>query len=182
MYHRDRVSTCLDRARRSAKKLQAVVEPQEKQSAWEDFLEDWKKALERLRSYALKAGMRDKHDAIHNERVGDPILNYAWEARNVEAHDIDGGSRPTGSSWTLQPHTPGGPVHIHQLTMGPFGSFGSWTGASFRHAAAELSLIELTLKGGKKLAPPDEPVEKVADHALAFAERHFAFIFRPNAP
>ena len=180
-YERDRVSKCIDRARRASKRLAGFNDPQRQQDEWEAFLEDWKKGLERMRSYALKHDLKAKHDAIHSERVADPILNYAWEARNVEAHEIDGGSRLTDGSISIGPAIPGGAVGIRNLSVINGVVTGTIESGRVTHVPPGIELGALLLKGGRRLEPPPGAnARDVARHALAFADRHFAAVFRPD--
>jgi hypothetical protein len=130
----------------------------EQQAAWEEFIADWRTALNQIATAAKRAGRNDIAADMHMERETSRVLDYVWEARNAEEHTPDGTSESA----------------VHKVTK-PF-TFNNdpftFNGKPFVFTASETVLAFRQLRRrGQALEPPEDEPIKVAGVALEFLQR-----------
>lgn len=129
----------------------------DQQSAWEEFVANWRTALNQISTAAKRAGRTDISTEIHNEREASPILDYVWEARNAEEHTPDGTSESAVHKVPKSVTLNGEPITLNGIPI------------VLTRPEMVLRFRPLQRRGQKLAAPQDEPV-KVAGIALKFLQ------------
>jgi hypothetical protein len=152
----------IERSVRRAEVAQAAMatskDVDEQQAAWEEFVADWRTALNQIAAAAKRAGRNDIATNMHIERETSAVLTYVWEARNAEEHTPDGTSESAVHKVTRPITLNGDPITINGA---PLVLTGPETVLKFR---------PLQRRGQALATPQDEPT-KVAAFALEFLQR-----------
>ncbi len=89
-----RIERTMSRVRAALSEMTSTDLPHRQQVSWEEFLLSWRTAINQISDLLRRSGYPHLASENQQARMADPLLDYTWEARNVEEHSSEGSSDP----------------------------------------------------------------------------------------
>lgn len=181
MSERGRINRALQSSAMSLSEMRSTRNPHKQQEAWENFLIHWRRCIELLNNYCLSNNMKHIKERRYNDRMASSILNYAWEARNAEAHDPLGSADAQDGSIKINQLDRSKPLYIDNFQMigGNIVNLKMDNGVSCIEEG-RLEIKPIIMKGGKvSVDPPTNtsPLE-ICVTSLNFADDYQKEVFK----